>query len=318
MESVDLPPRPDISMLYEHRSKLVYKGTLAAIVDFRCWNVETGRLLPEEAMSAPVVLFPRRGIFHRHGAGDPVLGDPNHVLFFNRGEPFRISYPKPEGDDSTLFVIDMELLAEILAVHSCGANGKEPHFPVSHALSGPDLFLVHGMLLDQASAPRPVDALRVEESIVRLAARAIAAAAQGGNGNGTAASHGRASTDRAHRECAERVKELLSRRFHEPLSLAEIARAAYVSPYHLCRVFSREVGMPVHRYLNRLRLRASLPRMTDRQANLSELALDLGYSSHSHFSSAFRREFGITPSEFRRTAKSSAHKSLEQRVALGT
>jgi AraC family transcriptional regulator len=60
--------------------------------------------------------------------------------------------------------------------------------------------------------------------------------------------------------------------------------------------------VPVHRYLTQLRLRASLDRLADGADDLTALALDLGFSSHSHFADAFRREFGKTPSEVRATA----------------
>ena len=57
--------------------------------------------------------------------------------------------------------------------------------------------------------------------------------------------------------------------------------------------------MPLHRYLTRLRLRAALERLAGGANDLTALALDLGFSSHSHFADAFRREFGRTPSAVR-------------------
>jgi AraC-like DNA-binding protein len=60
--------------------------------------------------------------------------------------------------------------------------------------------------------------------------------------------------------------------------------------------------MPIHRYLTLLRLRASLDRLAEGASNLTALALEFGFSSHSHFADAFRREFGRTPSDVRRNA----------------
>lgn len=161
-------------MLYEHQVDVVCRTPLVAIVDFRCWKVETRRLLPEEAMRSPVVLFPRRGIFHRHGPGGTRLFDMNHVLLFNRDEPFRISYPQPDGDDSTLLVIDPQLFREILAEHAPRlADAAEPRLPVSHLLSPPDLFLTHSVLLRRAQASAP-EVLSIEEDLLRLAAGPIA------------------------------------------------------------------------------------------------------------------------------------------------
>jgi AraC-like DNA-binding protein len=76
----------------------------------------------------------------------------------------------------------------------------------------------------------------------------------------------------------------------------------HASPFHLARVFRERAGVPVHRYLTRLRLRAALERLSDGADDLTALALDLGFSSHSHFTDAFRREFGRSPSDVRRDA----------------
>ena len=75
--------------------------------------------------------------------------------------------------------------------------------------------------------------------------------------------------------------------------------------------------MPVHRYLSRLRLRTALERLEQGSQDLTALALDLNFSSHSHFTDAFRREFGFTPSNFRngtgRRALSKMSKNLKVR-----
>ena len=73
----------------------------------------------------------------------------------------------------------------------------------------------------------------------------------------------------------------------------------HTSPFHLARVFQHRTGQPIHRYLTRLRLRASLERLSDGTSDLAALALALGFSSHSHFTDSFRREFGCKPSDVR-------------------
>jgi AraC-like DNA-binding protein len=64
-------------------------------------------------------------------------------------------------------------------------------------------------------------------------------------------------------------------------------------------VFRAETGFSVDRYHRALRLRAALERLPAHGGRLSALALDLGFSSHSHFSDTFRREFGVAPSAVR-------------------
>jgi AraC-like DNA-binding protein len=70
----------------------------------------------------------------------------------------------------------------------------------------------------------------------------------------------------------------------------------------------------IHRYANRLRLREGVERIVEGEEDLSHLALDLGFSSHSHFSDVFRREFSLTPREFRRAG--SLHRSREMSKIL--
>ena len=71
------------------------------------------------------------------------------------------------------------------------------------------------------------------------------------------------------------------------------------SVFHLERVFKSRTGFSLYAYRNQLRLRAALERLGDGDVDLIDIALDLGFSSHSHFTEAFRRNFGKTPSAVR-------------------
>ena len=80
------------------------------------------------------------------------------------------------------------------------------------------------------------------------------------------------------------------------VSRSTILLARCTCTIHLARIFQQQTGVPVHRYLTQLRLRASLEQLADDVNDLTAVALDLGFSSHSHFTDAFRREFGHSPS----------------------
>jgi len=94
-----------------------------------------------------------------------------------------------------------------------------------------------------------------------------------------------------------KVKELLATT-GELLSLGQIASAAGASPAYLTDLFHRIEGIPIYRYQTRLRLARALSQLAHAN-DITQLALELGFSSHSHFSSAFRSRFGITPSRYR-------------------
>jgi AraC-like DNA-binding protein len=84
-------------------------------------------------------------------------------------------------------------------------------------------------------------------------------------------------------------------------TLAGIAAEVRGSPVYLTQVFQQVEGIPLYRYQLRLRLARALDLLA-RYDDLTALSLDLGFSSHSHFSAAFREAYGCSPSEFRQSA----------------
>ena len=96
------------------------------------------------------------------------------------------------------------------------------------------------------------------------------------------------------RRAVKRVKDCLESRYAENLTLEELARIANLSPFHLIRVFRKEVGLPPHAYQTRLRLnhaKALLAQAT----TIGEAALSAGFFDQSHFTNHFRKVFGYPP-----------------------
>jgi len=84
----------------------------------------------------------------------------------------------------------------------------------------------------------------------------------------------------------------------------DVAAAVGVSQFHLARVFRAETGTSLHQYLLRIRMERALTRLGEGERQLSRLALELGFSSHSHFSAVFRRHFGESPARARAAMRS--------------
>lgn len=91
------------------------------------------------------------------------------------------------------------------------------------------------------------------------------------------------------------VRRDIARCVDREVTLRTLAQTAGWSPWYLSRRFSAEVGLPVHRYLTRARLRLALHRILHTNDGLAGIATEVGFSSHSHFTSAFRQEFATTP-----------------------
>jgi Transcriptional regulator containing an amidase domain and an AraC-type DNA-binding HTH domain len=121
----------------------------------------------------------------------------------------------------------------------------------------------------------------------------------------------------ARRELADGARVRLAASIAMAHPLADVARSLNASPFHLAHVFREEVGQSLHQYLVRLRLVAALDHLAAGATDLSMLALELGFSNHSHFSVTFRRTFGVSPSEARRrlTAASLPEEGQVRRTA---
>jgi AraC-like DNA-binding protein len=130
------------------------------------------------------------------------------------------------------------------------------------------------------------------------AALAYARARSGGGAGRTPRLTGAAWTRAV--EYTARVHEVVRRGFQERLTLARIGRAVHCSPFHLTRLVAAVTGLPLHRLVVHYRLRQALERVLDTRECLSAIAFSTGFSSHSHLTDAFRREFGCTPAMIRR------------------
>ncbi len=98
-----------------------------------------------------------------------------------------------------------------------------------------------------------------------------------------------------------RAKDLVDARYFEPLTVADMARAAALSPAYFSREFRRTFGESPHQYLltRRLERAAALLRNTDR--TVTEICVAVGLSSLGSFITSFRRLYGTAPADYRRS-----------------
>lgn len=98
-----------------------------------------------------------------------------------------------------------------------------------------------------------------------------------------------------------RARDLADARYDEPLTVADLAAAAGLSPAHFSRRFTRAFGESPHQYLltRRLERAAALLRSTDRR--VADICFEVGLGSVGSFTASFRRMFSMTPTEYRRS-----------------
>ena len=93
----------------------------------------------------------------------------------------------------------------------------------------------------------------------------------------------------------EKVVALLRKDLSCPPSLDDLGRFVGCSPFHLSRTFSSATGRTIPQYLRQLRMERAAELLLSGKFNVTEAAVEVGYSSLSHFSQAFHETFGCCP-----------------------
>ena len=100
---------------------------------------------------------------------------------------------------------------------------------------------------------------------------------------------------RLAQERVEKVKAILESRLADPPSLEELGKMVGCSHYYLSRTFSKEMSMTISQYLRQIRIEKAAELLSSGKFNVTEVALEVGYSSLSHFSHAFQQLTGCCP-----------------------
>ena len=279
--------------------RTLFGSGLLRIVDWRCNGHAPEPFGGEEWNDAHEVVVVRRGGFVRRAGGHDVFLDPGTVAFTHAHESYQVRHPLPGGDACSAFRLAPAAAAELMADGESGGEEREQvRFPALSAPLDGRAFLLHRLAL-QAASSRDVTPLEVEERAAGFLRAAVAAAGHPGPAGR------RDEAVRRQQKDSDRValvREVVARRYREPLTLHDIARQVGCSPFHLHRLVRAHAGVPIHRLVLRLRLREALERLLDTGDGVSAIAYATGFASHSHLTDTFRREYGVAPTTVRRLA----------------
>ena len=224
------------------------------------------------------VAFPYLGLFGYRVGRQIQYFDANRMLFVRPGIDFRDEHPVPDvGHAAVLITPDRAILDEL-----CGAGGARAHsaFRDGARPSSPRIHVIASRMLQIANRS---DGPLMRDELTIAALRAALAVEQ---------------ASAAPSQVVDRAKQVIHARGCEPITLQDVANDVGVSGVYLTQQFSRVEGVPLYRYQLKLRLSRALLELPYCE-DITGLALDLGFSSHSHFTAAFRKAFGVTPSHYR-------------------
>jgi AraC family transcriptional regulator len=277
-----------------HIDVVVFSSPLVRVGRWRC-PADNPVFHDSGPAPEPLFVFPRQGVWIQHEGREPFVADANTVTYYNRGQVYRRQKLSAWGDQCEWFAVAPDAIAETLSAHEPGAIDR-PHMPFrfTHGPSDPESYLRQRLVFEHVSREHNADRLFVEEAVMAILGDVSRLAYDRHHARPKPRPRPRRDVD-----LVEAARDVIARHFKDNLSLSDIAREAGSSVFHLARIFKARTGFSLHAYRNQLRLRAALERLAEPGVDLIDIALDLGFSSHSHFTETFRRSFGKTPSAVR-------------------
>jgi AraC-like DNA-binding protein len=241
-----------------------------------------------ERQTSNAVVLPLSGLFAKHDApGRYVIGTPSHAVLFTANAPYRIGFPGAIGDRALVLRFGQDL-----AANQHLQRGTDDSLATYGPLS-PDAMMLRNLLWARLQRSE-ADAFESEALGLDLLGMSLASMCP--------SVPPRRSALPRRRQAVERVKEAVAAAPAGKWSVARLAKVACLSPFHLCHVFREMAGTSIYDYVLHERLAHSLDGVLDRGDDLTTIALDAGFASHSHFTARFREFFGVTPTALRRAA----------------
>jgi len=282
---------------------IVFETGLVRIGAFRCHPDH-----PSFHDSGPIkqhcFVFPWTAVEIQHEHEPGFVGNPNVVTLYNLGQRYVRNAISPEGDNCDWFGVESELVRDVVSAFDSHVDDHaEQPFIFMRGWSDASTYLLQRRLFTWVTNGEHVDPLAVEETVIELLDRVVRSAYS------TRDVSRKAKIRSSHRDTVHDVETILSGSADTRLSLKGIARDVGLSAYHLCRLFRRVTGMRLHQYRLRFRLRQALSEVVGTRRPLIDIALDAGFSSHSHFTDIFHNEFDATPSSVRAVSPSECRSS---------
>lgn len=268
--------------------RTLYEGKTLQIGLFEARDVSEKRG-EVERQSRNVVVLPFSGLFSKHDAPSRhVIGTPSHAVFIAADTPYRIGYPGAIGDRALIL-----RFGDALAADDLGGHGREA--PASGGLLPAEALMLRNLLCARLKSSE-AEEFEIEVCGLHLLSMSLGAIR-------SADSSMQRPTEARWTRSLQRVKEAVAIAPANKWDVEKLARIALLSPFHLCRVFRRMTGTSVYGYVLRERLASTLDAVLD-GGDLTTIALDAGFASHSHFTARFRDFFGCTPVALRCCARS--------------
>jgi len=279
--------------------RIIFATESVVAAKFRC-SIKDPRFRDSGPAGHFLVTFPRTSVWITYSGSRSIVADPTISTIYNPGQEYTRDPLSADGDRCEWLGVSPAIARSIgESLDPRAQDSPDKPFTRQFARIDANLYLEQRRFLAELERGE-IEPFEAEERIVSLVASVLRYAYEPTH------SAPLQSGEEFQYDLVQRARAEIAKSAVEHETLERLATRLGVSPFHLCRIFRERTGTTMHQYRMDLRLRLALEKLAESNADLSRLAFDLGFSSHSHFSAMLRRYYGKTPSAVRRLVNDSA------------
>jgi AraC-like DNA-binding protein len=309
-------PATDLVVSVTSYERVLKRTLLFAVGEVRCPPTHPLFKVGGGPQSCPYIDFMRSSVIRATDGHGPAVLAPNCANFQNVGSAYLRQILDERGDFNDWIAVSPSFLAELGGERASSSRAADGiFFGKALAPITPRQYMAQRRINETLKSNAEVSDLAFDEYLAILVQSVIGSADVHWRRQMKPKSSPRPECDGRRRDVVEAVKRRLAEQYWVNHSLGGLARNFHCSISTLVRIFRTETGLSLHAYQQGVRIRMSLQLLKDSSGDLSEIATQLGFANHSHFTTVFRRQFGMTPSEFKRDASSSLMRQFVEALA---
>jgi AraC-like DNA-binding protein len=309
-------PATDLVVSVTSYERVLKRTLLFAVGEVRCPPTHPLFKTGGGPQRCPYIDFMRSSVIRATDGHPPAVLTSNCANFQNVGSTYQRQTLDQRGDFNDWIAVSPSFLAELSGDRASSSRAADGiFFDKEFAPITPLQYMAQRHINETLTKNADLSDLAFDEYLTRLVQSVVNNADTYWQKQMKMKSSPRPVCESRRRDVVEAVKERLASAYWINHSLADLARSAHCSISTLVRIFRLETGLSMHAYQQNMRIRTSLQLLKDSRCDLSDIAGQLGFANHSHFSTVFRRLFGITPSEFKRDPSSSLVKRFVEILA---
>jgi len=292
-------PGSDLIINLSPTERILRRTSLVSVGEHRCAPNHPFFRHGGGPQTCPYIGFMRSTIIRAPAGSRPEVHTPNAAGFHAIGSSYTRQAIDSAGDHSDWIAISPRFLADLIDEHwDLGWEPCDAFFPAPFAPVPLGAYLAQRHLVEVLNSNASLSDLAFEEYVTRIVRATLDEAFRFWKRRSRRKCIQRPTCERRRVAIIEAVKQRIATQYSTNLSLEALARSVHCSAGQLARIFPVLTGFSIHGYQQHIRLRVSLQLLRDAPFELCMVAAQLGFASHSHFSTVFRRQFGISPSEF--------------------